>query len=196
MDTIKLEGTLPSGKKCWVWVCGKCGNAARTEQEAIDCCKPWLCACGKPAKYYGGICEDCSNQARRKQEQDTHDKAKKVKWKDYDGTWLFCERDGEYYQDLDSLLDAFNGENLPTWAYATYAQKFSMDAEDIVRSAIENSEWFEDAIEWLLDLTVLQKELDTVSNQIPDVYLVDESIVVEFEEEAEEQTVKNANEEF
>jgi hypothetical protein len=185
MNPIRLEGKLANGKPCYVWACGECQLARETEQEAEDCCKPKMCECGKPVEFPYTVCKQCREETQRKRDQAIYDKAKKVKWEDYDGSMLVCDRDDKFYTDPGEIFDE-HYEDPPVWAWGTYGKKLTIDAHEIVERALENDDACEESMECIPDLTELQKALDSVCAQIPETYWEDKTVVVMFEEEAEE----------
>jgi len=144
-----------------------------------------MCECGKPAEYPYSGCKQCREETRRKRDQAIFDKAKKVKWEDYEGHQLVCDRDDEFYSDPWEIFDTHYTDP-PKWAWGTCAKKLTIDAQRVVDDAIDNEGAFEDAPNYVPDLTELQKALDDVCAQIPETYWKDETVVVAFEEEAEE----------
>jgi|WetSurMetagenome_2_1015567.scaffolds.fasta_scaffold36353_6 hypothetical protein len=193
MNATKLTGVTPDGKQCSVWACSVCKIAAHSEHEAEECCKPKLCACGNAVKMNYTVCTQCYHAAEVRRDQDRFDKAKKVKWTEYEGQMLYCDHNDKFYPDVESLLDEFYGDDdPPEWAYGTIDKIFSMDAQTIVEDELERQEWFEDAIDHLTFVKELQTALDAAAAQIPSAYETDYSTVVTFEDEASERIKENA----
>jgi len=183
---VKVEvRILPDGQPVIEWVCRECRRPWLVELYAEECCKPPTCECGKPAEYPYSGCKECREETRRKREQAIWDKAKKVRWVDYDGVMLICDRDDEFYSDPAEIFDAHYADP-PTWAWGTYAKKLKIDAIQVIDDAIENEGFLGDETLPIPDLTELQKALDAVCEQIPETYWEDQTVVVTFEEEAEE----------
>lgn len=185
MKAFELIGTRPDGARATVFACGICGNVAHDVRMAEDCCATKACrTCGKVTDTGFVECNACRSAGYAAREQDCFDKAKKVTFAEYGGVWLYVD-DDRYFSDLDSLLDHYDGEpadKVPTWAWATTGRKFSVDAQDVLESRLED--WFEDATDYIPDLTELQAALDKVAAEIPDCHEVDYGTVVLFEAEA------------
>jgi hypothetical protein len=193
MNAIKLTGMTPDGKQRSVWACSECGFTAHSEQQAEKCCKPTICECGNACQKYYTACDECRRVTERKKDQAIFDKAKKVKWTEYEGQMLYCDRNDEFYSDIDSLLDSFDSDDdPPEWAYGTIEKTFSMDAQTIIEDELERQEWFEDAIDHFTFVKELQIALNDAAAQIPSAYEADYSTVVTFEDEAAEWLKENA----
>lgn len=178
---LLLKGGDP--EKIVLWGCGTCHVSAKSQEDAIECCAPFVCEkCGKEVKSY---CEDCSKKERQAREQVTFDKAKKVMLSEYAGDWVFCDHCDEYFADVDSLLDAHDDDaELPTWAWGTTEQPSTLDAERIISEQLESQEFYEDAFENISGEAVkeLQTFLDAwLKKQDMKSYMVDHSVVVDFE---------------
>ena len=180
-----LELVLKGGdpEKIALWGCGTCHISARTREEAIACCAPWVCEkCGKEVKSY---CEDCSKKEQHERAQAQYNKAKKVMLSEYAGDWLCCDHCDEYYPDVDSLLDAHEDDMEPrTWAWGTTEHKFTLNAENIVAQQLEQDEFYEDAFDSFSKDAL--KELQVflcawAAKQDVKSYMVDNSTVVDFE---------------
>jgi len=180
-----LELVLKGGdpEKIALWGCGTCHISARTREEAVACCAPWVCEkCGKEVKSY---CEDCSKKEQFAKAQAQYDKAKKVMLSEYAGDWLCCDHCDEYYPDVDSLLDAHDDDEEPrTWAWGTTEMKFSLNAENVVCQQLEQDEFYEDALESFSKDAIkeLQEFMDVwTAKQDVKSYMVDNGVVVDFE---------------
>jgi len=178
-----LELVLKGGdpEKVALWCCGTCKLTARSKDEAIACCAPFVCeTCGKEVKSY---CKECSDKEQHEKSQARYDKAKKVPWLEYDGTWLCCDHCDEYFADVDELLDAHeDNAELPTWAWGTYRQDFTLDAESIIEHGLD--EFHDGAGEDIgnADVKELQTFLDAwCKKQDVGSYFADHGVVVDFE---------------
>jgi hypothetical protein len=180
-----LELVLKGGdpEKIALWGCGTCHISARTREEAVACCAPWVCEkCGKDVKSY---CEDCSKKEQHERAQTQYDKAEKVMLSEYAGEWLCCDHCDEYYPDVDSLLDAHDDDDEPqTWAWGTYEVKFNLNAERVIEDELERDEFYDGAQDQISK--VAAEELQTFlsawsAKQDLNAYMVDNSVVVDFE---------------
>ena len=176
--------------KTVVWACGTCKFTKESKESALECCAPRVCEkCGKEVKSY---CEDCSKKEQFAKAQAQYDKAKKVMLSEYAGDWLCCDHCDEYYPDVDSLLDDHYDEvDPPTWAWGTYDVKFKLDAEDIIFQQLEQQEFYEGASDNFANgaIVELQRILDAwlaTWTQDLKAYMVDNSVVVDFEALVEE----------
>lgn len=192
-DTAKanppLELIIKGGdaNKIAVYACSVCRLTARSEEDAKMCCVPYTCdECGKEIKSY---CEECSKKKQQKKDQETYDKAKKVKYADYDGQMIYCDCHDNYYWDIDEFLDAHDEPDVPTWVWGTYQMAFSLDADEIIHDQLERQEFYEDAHESISGEAIkeMQKFFDgwKVKNPL-NSYMVDHSIVVDLEKEVSE----------
>lgn len=173
-------------EKTVVWACGKCKLAKTSKEDAIECCSPWVCDdCGKDAVTYRTLCDECAKKKQWAKDQAVYDKAQKVMLSEYAGDWLFCDRCDEYHPDVDSLFDAHDDDDdLPTWAWGTTEQGFTLDAERIISDQLEYQEFYEDAFDNLSNGAIkeLQDFFDTwLKKQSLKSYMVDYSVVVDFE---------------
>lgn len=180
-----LELVLKGGdpEKIALWGCGTCHLSAKSREDAVSCCAPWVCEkCGKEVKSY---CEDCSKKEQFAKSQAQYDNAKKVMLSEYAGDWLCCDHCDEYYPDVDSLLDAHDDAvELPTWAWGTTEQAFMLDAERIISDQLECQEFYEGAFDNFANGAI--KEVQDFFNewlkkQHMKAYMVDNSTVVDFE---------------
>lgn len=139
--------------------CGKCklfwgGSLENAEQ----CCQPPLpknCACGKliDASCYV-VCGECRAKNNSEREAARFEKAKKVTYEEYDEEIIYVDGYGSgdmigdgYWSSLDEFLDHCESEDIepPEYVWGVSQQKFTLDAEDIIDSALENQEFYEDA---------------------------------------------------
>lgn len=180
-----LELVLKGGdpEKIALWGCGTCHMSARSREDAIACCAPWVCEkCGKETKSY---CEDCSKKEQFAKAQAQYDRATKVMLSEYSEDWVCCDHCDEYYPDVDSLLDAHeDDEELPDWAWGTYEVKFNLYAERIIENELEREDFYDGAQDQISKVAV--EELQTfltawAAKQDLKAYMVDNSVVVDFE---------------
>lgn len=191
-----LELIIKGGdpEKVAVFACSVCRLTARSEEDAKMCCVPWTCeTCGKEIKSY---CEECSRKKQQVKDQATYDKATKVKYSEYKGQMLFCDHCDEYFWDLDGYLEHDESPDIRTWAWGTYQQAFSLDAEDIIQNQLENGDFNEDAFESVPGDAIkeMQSFFDgwVVKNPL-NSYMQDHSIVVDLEKEVMEFLKENAD---
>ncbi len=140
---------------------------AAAREAASRCCYKNCeeCDCIMPPKpYCWTICEACRDKRDAAREAAKYEKAEKVDEAAYSGFVYWEDRGSHngYFDDLDELRDwAIQEEvELPTYVYACSTHKIpTIDAGDIVESALENQEAYEDAISDM-DVECLQKLLD------------------------------------
>lgn len=179
--------------------CGKCGLIYRlTEPEmAEQCCKPYICKCGKPAPKGYTICDECRNAAEAAREKALYDKAKKISLDAYEGDWIYSDAFGNdgfgLTEEIEDELFVMEPKNRPRYAWA--CKPFGLkriDAMDIIENLLEDHH--EDAIEEV-DVDGLQEVLDkwlkdqSVSSFEPDystAVLLDSALATVAEQEAEE----------
>lgn len=193
MDAIELWGILPNGKKCSVWACGKCNMAARTEQDAKDCCAPRLCACGEVIEEsYCVSCKKCRREKETKADEARYTAAEKVPYSSYDGPGFFIDGDDHFFEDLETLFDhyryMFPEADLPRWAWGAVREKLSIDSADVIESILESSEWFEEAADYIPQSLwdELRTVFEKVENEIPACFRQTFKTIITFEKEAEE----------
>ena len=180
-----LELVLKGGdpEKIALWGCGTCHMSAKSREDAISCCAPWVCEkCGKEVKSY---CEDCSKKEQFAKAQAQYDKAKKVMLSEYAGDWLCCDHCDKYYPDVDSLLDAHDDdEELPTWAWGTTEQTLTFNAEDLIYNQLEYQEFYAEAMDNISAESIKEMQVffdAWTKKQDLKSYMVDNSVVVDFE---------------
>lgn len=143
--------------------CGKCGIVYRmTERESAEqCCKPSLCKkCGKEARVYRTICDECYKVEIEAKEQARFEKAEKIQFNDYDVGALFCDGLGNdgYVYDVRLELEDMEPKDRPRWMWAcTEVRIPKPDAVDVIERMTYDT--FEDA-ENRFDLDGLQRVLD------------------------------------
>lgn len=186
MDAIELTGKRVDGVEVVVNACGKCGVIAVDKPNADACCKPRHCACGKEIGRWEERCPDCQRTASAGREQARRDKATRIPHSQYGAGMLLCDCCDKFFDDLESLFEAHAAcESVPTWAWATIARKFAMDAEETIKDELERQECFEDACDWIPDdLAELQLALDKVADAIPPTHESAPGVIVTFEDEA------------
>lgn len=137
-----------------VYKCMKCGALYYSLENAETCCGPKLCTeCNKPIPYYKDICEKCW-------EKQNFEKAKKISWKDYKGSFVYDYLGEEYYDDIDSLLEHYeeNNEEPPKYCYACSGKSYALDVYSVIENEIVDlCEDYEDVINDLVDLDKLEK---------------------------------------
>lgn len=157
-----IELTVRGTDNVVAHACGKCRIVARTREEAERCCEPLTCdGCGAVIKSY---CMPCAEARLAAQEAERFAKATKVAAAEYDGEYLFVEDfaggdAGEgYFSDEGSLRDACASRDceVPAYAWACVARRMSLDADDVVESALESQEAREDAVDGISPLAMFE----------------------------------------
>jgi hypothetical protein len=195
-----LELIIKGGdpEKIAVWACGTCRITARSADEALSCCAPWVCEeCGKEVKSY---CEDCSKKKQHAKEQEAYNKAEKVPYEKYSGEMIYCDHCENFYNDVDEFLDGHDDcalEDIPEWAWGTYEKLLSFDADDFVCVELENNEMHEDARDSISQEAIdeMQEFFNAWNKRNPvKSYFPDHAVVVDLEKEVEEYRKENADE--
>lgn len=157
---VTLSTTGPDGKEWKVHACPKCRMTAPSEAVAEQCCEPYICKCGVTCPKPYIICEACRNKKLNEKERMAFEKAEKVSWRDYDGP--VCVNGDDYHRDVEEFVERCldDGESLPLYVWSCTALRLSLNAEDIIDSALESGEHHEDAFEDIADLEGLQKFLN------------------------------------
>lgn len=133
---------MPSEIKAWK--CDKCSKVWLDKQVADDCCKDkegtnkcHVCGCDVNKPYI--ICSDCKEKER-------FEKAKKVKYNDYNVGCMWDENKDKYFWEKEDLEedyynDAFdNGEEpvCPEWCYGCTVIPFKVDIDCAIERASED----------------------------------------------------------
>lgn len=123
------------------WQCEKCGKAFLSKRAADECCKekkPYTCrVCGCEVKEYHLICGSCHDKER-------YEKAKKVKYSEYNIGCLWDEQTDKYFYDVGEMEDYYEDEDLemPKWCYGCTEVPFEIDIDHAIENASE--EMYED----------------------------------------------------
>lgn len=134
MNAIKLYHQ--DGKPSGVFYCEKCRCVKRTEEEANECCQPYICKhCGKETgRNYWTICHECEALRDAQQEADRFQKAQKLtEW----NSWVY---DGaEYYESVEHYLETRDDLPIPAYVWACKENRFAIaDVSDITDRIEEN----------------------------------------------------------
>ena len=143
-------------KEIKVWKCEKCGKSYLSQEVADNCCKDkkgYTCrVCGCDTKLYFLICDTCCNKER-------FEKAKKVKYSEYEVGYLWDENQEKYFRDKDELEEkyeedaleeegafeeelSFDPKAIPTWCYGCTEKPFEINIDGAIENAEE--EMYED----------------------------------------------------
>jgi hypothetical protein len=170
MDTPNKEPVALIAKgtdRVVAWACATNGHVHAEEQRARDCCGPRFCEdCKAPAAEHRTVCASCASKRRAAAEAQRFEKARKVALADYQGAYLYCPRCSEYLEtgEMAAHLVEEHGPNLdgPAYAYGCNLQRLALDAGEILNDALEQQEFYEDAIEAIpaKDSQALQAQLD------------------------------------
>jgi hypothetical protein len=157
-----------NGEEVLAVACGKCGRHWSTQAPdarriAEECCKPRICECGEEitdGSYT--LCASCRSGRRDKAEAARFERAKKVKFDDYDGPFVYSDRlDGEGYHDIDSfysILEDMKLEERPKYVWACKPMPTPRPgALDIMERLL--ADYHEEAVEQV-DIDGLQELLD------------------------------------
>ena len=129
-----------------VWKCVKCGSYYHNITAADDCCREKppkviktcrVCQC--EVDEYRTVCQICLEKER-------FAKAKKVKYSEYKGDYLWDENKDEYFNDKEALQDKYDDDaddagtiaEYPTWCYGCTATLFSIDIDSAIENATED----------------------------------------------------------
>jgi len=128
------------GSSAEVWYCGECKIVRKTEKEAEECCKKHNCRiCGSPVDTLHRIVHpECKRQ-------ETIEKAQKLE--SWDG-WVYWEGiEGEYFDSIDDLLEAFEDNHchdIPEFVFTCKPIHFrAPDVEDLIAGCLDGH--YEDA---------------------------------------------------
>lgn len=132
--------------------------------HATRCCDKKCEDCGAQLEkqYYWTVCPTCKDARDDAKEAKRFDDAVKIHEAEYTG-WAYDENSTEYYPSVDEWRDGHAGdlEDEPAHLWATSdTDGFTLDACDIVQSALENADHHEDAYDSVDDIEGLQKMLD------------------------------------
>lgn len=204
-DPIPL---VVAGKdKVVAFACGKCktvasspeqfiGDAAETLELAREAarthCGPWHCACGAERGQYRTLCDACTRAeyARRDREREAIciAKATPVRLEDYGEDMVYV--DGGDYLSAEELQDRIADGEAPELVWGCTEIGLSLDAERVIRDALELGEHHEDAHEGLA--VGAEKALQRALNEWRDkyaakvrTYMVDHSVRVVWEENSD-----------
>ena len=130
--------------KVVAYVCRACGTVysdklgtGQHDAERCPKCSEWTCEeCGKPASAFQWYCMACLAKQRTSHARKKLAEAQAVRAADYpDDHGVVWE--GNYYPSLDVLLDhcEYEGLDVPDRVWATRAECFTLNAEDIVTDA-------------------------------------------------------------
>lgn len=145
-DTQKIVG----------YACGKCGvvswlqraiavsseTAKDLRSEAQRHCDPKLCEhCGQERFSHYTTCKECHIKLEAAREQAHYDKAEKVHWTNWIGECFYDDRKDQYHFDLSELEDdCDSAEDWPPWVYACENVSLTLDAADILDTAIRQQD--------------------------------------------------------
>lgn len=145
------ELCFDNGAKAGVWYCRQCGIPRRDVATAEECCKPYICECGKelPRKEHRTRCADCTR--RQFAERNAKRLAEATLVDDYDG-WICSEevsgdQDG-YFESVEDLLEYCVGYDVevPEFAFCCTRKPFAIDARRVIEFVevgmdLEMSDW-------------------------------------------------------
>lgn len=141
------------GRTAGVWYCGECKIVRRTEKEAAECCRPYVCTyCGTdvPRKNFRTACPDCIRKRSNAMEALKFKEAEKVT--SWDG-WIFSEGHGEeFFREPEDLFDWIEGQRdegddtpLPTYAWTCDPVQFArLEIGDLTERICESGDAYED----------------------------------------------------
>ena len=171
-------------KQVKAWRCEQCGNTYLNKELADNCCdkkltkKCWVC--GKEIKAYRTMCQECYREKLYKE-------AKKVKYSEYKGEYLWDDVKEEYFSDKVSLRDRYyddsydNGKDpvYPEWCFGSIMIPFKVDIDTALSNATEDMYDEFDMERELIDLDELYKFVNAWNEkQSARAYSFDYDIVV------------------
>jgi len=127
---------LEDGKPAGVYWCEKCKRVHSTENQANECCQPWVCkSCGEACAEFRTICDACIDKREAEKERDLFDKAEKLT--SWGGPIFYFDK---YYCDVDTFLDDLPPEFLPEYVWATNPVQFvHLNADSITESVLDDA---------------------------------------------------------
>ena len=156
-----------------IWVCGECGHLYTKfmdndpRKQAEECCKQQYCECGNKidAGYVGPKCSPCNSSIR---DAARIAKAEEVEY--LDGP-VYCDSRDRYWSDLDEFTDWLARElddeedpSIPEWLHPCNTRSFhKLDAQSFLENELDD--YFEDAIDHVVDFDGLQKFFDEWSDK-------------------------------
>ncbi len=158
------------GRSAGVWYCEKCKYVKRTQAEADECCKQWVCGkCGKESGQFRTICDECWRAEHRRKEDATLAAATLLP--DYDG-WVWSHEVSGYQdgyfpsaQDLAEHCQENPGDDededkpyIPEFAHTCNTRTFSLDLSSAIESMCE--EGYDEMEEHLSGVEELQIAVD------------------------------------
>lgn len=131
------------------------GDIEGTRTQVTRCCNAvceWEgCTQTRRRKSCSIYCDKHREESRKKDERDAFEKAKKLLPDDYDGECV-REKDGRFGNDgffdsIEELMETYEdaGVEPPSYCWATTSDRFQLNADSILESALEQH--FEDAWE-------------------------------------------------
>ena len=186
-----IEVVVKGSEKCIGYACPVCHMfcspliyAAKWDvamEAAFDhartCCDKRCEDCGAQLdkKSYYIACPPCLSKRDAAKEAARFEKATKIPEAEYGENWVYDPAGEEYYPSIDEWRDRFEDDGEPAYLWATSTlEGFSLDAEDIVQSALESVDHHEDAIESVEDLRGLRQFLEAwCAKQTVRSYMVD-----------------------
>lgn len=166
MDSIKVT----------VYKCSICDNWSYDKNLADKCCEIKQCECGKDTRPHYFECDDCMLKSR-------YEKAKKIKYSDYSGTWLYDNESERFFIDKEAMEDYYyedgNVNDMPKWVHACEENVFCINIDRCIENAEEEMyDDFEDIVD-KSDLLLFVEEWN--SKQIGKSYDVDCSTIIIFD---------------
>lgn len=160
--------------------CTKCGRVYNNKESAEVCCKQYHCKyCGKETSQFMLVCNECA-------ERKHFDKATKMSLDEYcqkfPGNMVFYQ--GQYYSEVQELLDYLSdeGEPTPDYVWGTVKQWLILDADSIICDLEENSdlEDFEVCVKGRKELGTF---IDSWNEKYGEDYFMENDIAVLLNEE-------------
>lgn len=152
-------------KEMIVWECEKCKMVWSDKELADKCCDENVVnncrVCGCEVKKHFSICTECWNNER-------YEKAKKVKYSEYNVGCIYDGHRDEYFRDLEELEETYYTEaffdgkepEYPTWCYGCVEIPFQIDIDSVIEQEAEEMYDDFDAEKELVDLDELISFID------------------------------------
>ena len=119
-----------------IYACTECGRLYINEFEAELCHKKYICEnCGAQAPQYHLICEKCAKKR-------DYENATKMSYEEYKEKYpdYMIYYGGEYYADLEDLLDCLKGKELDDYIYGTTKERIELDPYDMLTDLEDNAD--------------------------------------------------------
>lgn len=122
------------------WACPDCKvifQSLSFEELARDHCHHACEDCGVEKKRDGWVvCQECLAKREEKKERERFEKAEKVPWETYEG-FVYDPNTEKFFDSVNSFLDEHEGL-VPEYVWACTPEEFTIDAQNVVETALSN----------------------------------------------------------